>query len=387
MTPAARLSAAIEILDAWQAGAAPEQALSRWARGSRFAGSKDRAAVRDLVFDALRCARSHAALGCGTDGRAMVLGGLRAAGADPDALFDGARFAPDPLRGDERTPPAMRDLPEAVACDLPDWLVAEFRASLGDTWREIAESLRHRAPVFLRVNAARGDRAAACAALAAEGIAARPHPLASTALEVTEGARRVHLSDAFASGLVELQDAASQAVIEEIGILPGETLLDYCAGGGGKALAAAALGAQVTAHDIDPARMGDLPARAARAGATITCAPPNKLSGMFDVVLADVPCSGSGAWRRAPQGKWALTQDRLDSLCRVQADILDEITGFVAPGGRLVYATCSLLKAENEEQVDAALRRHPGWRCVTSRRFTPLDGGDGFFVAVLECSE
>lgn len=382
MTPGARAQAAIEVLDDWQRGTPPEQALTRWARRSRYAGSKDRAAVRDLVYDAVRAARSHAALGCGTDGRAMVLGGLRAAGIDPDTLFDGARFAPAPLVAAERVPPDPADLPEAVAHDLPDWLVPVFRASLGAQWSEIAQALRRRAPVFLRANLAKGDRERARALLAEDGIIADPHALATSALIVTEGARRVHLSRAYKEGVVELQDAASQALVEFIGLAPGARVLDYCAGGGGKSLALAALGGLVTAHDADPGRMGDIPARAARAGVEITRA--QVVQGSFDVVLVDAPCSGSGAWRRAPQGKWALTPDRLDELVALQGQILDAARAHVAPGGTLAYATCSLFEAENDAQMAGFLARHPGWRETRARQFTPLDGADGFFVSLLE---
>lgn len=384
MTPAARLSAAIEILDDWLAGAAPEQVLTRWARSNRYAGSKDRAAIRDIVYDAVRCRRSFAALGGGETGRGLVLGGLRAAGTDPEPLFSGDRFAPAPLSGAERTVPDLAAAPEAVRLDLPDWLLPLMQDSLGADLAPIAETLRHRAPVFLRANLAGATRDAAITALAEEGIVAVPHHLSPGALEVTEGARRVHTSRAYADGLVELQDAASQAVVDLLHVGRGETVLDYCAGGGGKALALAAQGAAVTAHDIDPGRMADLPDRAARAGVAIAQAAPGQAAGPFDLVFADAPCSGSGSWRRAPQGKWALTPERLTDLCGVQAQILDEIAGLVRPGGRIAYATCSLLEDENEGQIQAFVDRHPDWTLSGQHRFTPLDGGDGFFVAVLD---
>lgn len=383
MTPAARQAAAIAILDDWCAGAAPEQALTRWARRSRFAGSKDRAAVRDIVYDCVRAARSFAALGQGEDGRAMVLGRLRALGDDPDPVFSGERFAPDPLTENERREVDVSTLSDAVRYDLPVWVVPLFEASLGNDWRAVAEILKTRAPVFLRVNVARIERAEAQARLADEGIVTVPHRLSETALEVTEGARRVHLSKAYEQGLVEIQDAASQAILDVLGIVPGVTFLDYCAGGGGKALAAAAQGAKVSAHDIDAGRMKDIPGRASRAGATVEILSPERVTKTYEVVFADAPCSGSGSWRRAPHGKWLFSPGRLEELTALQARILDDITAFVEPEGQLAYATCSLLREENEDQVRAFVNRHPAWTCVTERRLTPLDGADGFYIAVL----
>lgn len=387
MTPAARVSAAIDILDAIAAGTPAEKALTGWARGSRYAGSRDRAAVRDHVFDVLRCRRSFAALGGGEDGRGLLLGALRAAGADIPALFDGARFAPAPLSERERahlaTPVRM---PELVALDCPDWLAPELRQSLGADFAPVMERLRTRAPVFLRVNTARTDRDGAQAALAADGIRAVPHPLAATALEVVENARRVRGATAFAEGLVELQDAASQAVVEALALPDGLPVLDYCAGGGGKTLALAARGAgPLYAHDAIPARMADLDRRAARAGAAVTRLTSDKLddAGPFGLVLLDVPCSGSGSWRRAPEGKWTLTRDRLDRLRAEQARILDDAATRVAEGGCLAYVTCSLLEAENAAQIAAFLARRDGWRNTRTLRLTPLDGGDGFYLAVL----
>lgn len=393
MTPGARAAAAIEVLDAVLAGDAAERALTRWARASRFAGSGDRAAVRDLVFDALRCRRSHlAASGQGAEsGRALILGGRVAAGEDPDAVFSGQGHAPPPLAVAERAAlaaaPVASALPEAVRLDIPDWLDAPLRASLGADFVPALSLLRQRAPVFLRVNLARADLAGAVAALATEGIAARPAPLADTALLVTEGAARVKTAAAYREGLVELQDAASQAAVAALPLAGCRRVLDFCAGGGGKVLAMAARhpAARYVAHDADPRRMADLPARAARAGAMVTLCDGPGLAGQaaFDLVLLDVPCSGSGTWRRAPEAKWRLTPDRMADLCRTQAAILDAGARHVAPGGVLGYMTCSLLEGENRAQVDRFVAATAGWRIVSARQLTPLDGGDGFFVAVL----
>jgi 16S rRNA (cytosine967-C5)-methyltransferase len=384
MTPGARAGAAIAILDRIAAGEPAERALTNWARGSRFAGSGDRAAVRDLVFDALRRWRSSAALGGGTTGRARLIGLLRGQGRDPAELFTGAGHAPAPLAPAEAAAPPP--LAELDALDCPDWLLAPLRASLGADFAPVLRLMRDRAPVFLRANAAKATRDEAAAALAAEGVATRPHPLAPWALEVTAGARRLAATASFRDGLVELQDAASQAVVAALGAEAGAgaglRVLDFCAGGGGKALALAALGAEVTAHDADPARMRDLPGRAARAGARIALAPPFDPAG-WPLVLADAPCSGSGAWRRQPEAKWRLTPAGLAEILALQDAVLDAAAARVAPGGRLAYATCSLLDTENAGRIAAFLARRPAWRQVSARRWTPLQGGDGFFLAIL----
>ncbi len=390
MTPEARIATAIELLDGILPGGAAEKTLTNWARRSRFAGSGDRAAIRDLVFDALRCRRSFGYLGGGDTGRGLMIGALRARGVDPAGFFTGEGYAAAKLPESER---GLRDLAEAppeVRLDVPDWLYPLFLDALGADTAAVLRFMQGRAPVFLRANLRKADRDTAAGQLQREGISCVPHPLARTALLVETNTRKVSNSKAFRDGLVELQDAASQAVCEALDVPAGARILDYCAGGGGKALALAAQGGvDVFAHDIDPARMRDLPLRAARAGVEI-----RQLSGSgldrappFDLVLCDAPCSGSGAWRRAPEAKWRLTRDQLTRLAQVQAEILDVAAGFVRPGGRLAYATCSLFDAENSGQSAAFLSRHPKWAQVAERRWTPLDGGDGFYLAVFSRSE
>lgn len=388
MTPAARLSAAIDILDSVLAGAPAEKELTTWARQNRYAGSKDRAAIRDLVFQALRCRRSFAALGGGESGRGLVLGGLRAEGADPAGMFTGEGYAPSPLtQAEAGLANALNDLPELEALDCPDALAPLLRESLGDDFAPVMRCLRDRAPVFLRVNLARITREAAQAALADEEIDTAPHPLSPSALEVTGNPRKVQSSQAYGDGLVELQDAASQALTDLLPLSPGLRVLDYCAGGGGKTLSMASREPQARyfAHDAAPQRMRDLAARAERAGITVKVLNEAQLqaAGRFDMVLCDVPCSGSGAWRRQPQAKWRFGPDDLEVLCQTQAEILDRAASLIVPGGTLAYATCSLLRAENDDQITRFLACHSGFELRKMQHFTPLDGGDGFFVAVL----
>ena len=387
MTPPARAAAAIEILGLWLSGQPAEAALTQWARGNRFAGSGDRAAIRDLVYAVLRCQRSYAALGGALTARGLILGHCRAQGIDPAEYFTGLRYAPEALSEAEL---AAGRAPEGnEALDLPDWLEPILRADLGDDFEAVMQAQRARAPVFLRMNLTKARAPEIIAALTAEQIEVFPHPLASTALEVTLNARKIAQTNSYQHGLVELQDAASQAMVEDLPLAPGMRVLDYCAGGGGKALAIAAREkVEVIAHDIDPARMRDLPVRAARAGTKIEILTPEALAreGVqpCDLVLVDAPCSGSGTWRRTPEAKWRLTPARLAELQAIQAEVLDQAAKRVRSGGHLAYMTCSLIAAENGAQVDAFLARHPGWSEISRRALTPLQGGDGFFGAILQ---
>jgi 16S rRNA (cytosine967-C5)-methyltransferase len=380
MTPAARISAAIEILDRVLGGTPIEPALTAWGRGNRFAGSGDRAAIRDLVFDAWRCKRSFAALGGGDSGRGLMLGRLRALGQDEGELFTGEAHAPAlPTPLDVR-----RNATENEALNCPDWLAPRLQHSLGDQFVPIMRALQQRAPVFLRVNLARTTRAAATELLADDGIDTAPHPMAEASLGVLTPTRKLMTTLAYLDGLVELQDVASQAIVEAIPLTADQKVLDYCAGGGGKTLALAARAAlKLWAHDANPARMRDLPERAKRAGAAITISTDPRQHAPYDVVLVDAPCSGSGSWRRDPQGKWALTDARLTELIEIQAETLVKTAPLVAQDGLLVYATCSLLSDENQAQIAHFLHNHPDWHQTLQRIFTPLDGGDGFFISIL----
>lgn len=382
MTPAARAAAAIEILDAILRGEPAEAQLTRWARASRFAGSGDRAAVRDLVYDTLRRRRSRAALGGGDTGRALVLGACRDSGTDPDTLFTGEGHAPAPLTAAERA--GGRAPTEAEATDLPDWIAQAMAADLGEAFPPVAAALRDRAPVWLRANLARTTADAARQALAADQVTAEPDARCETALRVTGGERRILASAAYREGLVELQDLSPQMACAALPVAPGTTALDFCAGGGGKALALAARGARVTAWDAAPARMRDLPARAARAGASVRIA-RDEASGLHDLVVTDVPCSGSGTWRRTPDAKWRLMPADLEVLAETQAGILTRAARHVRPGGTLAYMTCSLLARENEGQIARFLRTHPDFTLKQATTLTPLTASDGFFWALLAC--
>ncbi|MDB6176017.1 RsmB/NOP family class I SAM-dependent RNA methyltransferase [Paracoccus sp. Z330] len=378
MNPAARIAAAIDILDRILAGEPAEPSLLRWSRASRFAGSGDRAAVRDLVFDALRRRNTLAALGGDLSGRGLMIGRLRDLGTDPETVFTGSGHAPSPLGEHERR------MPEASpAIDLPEWVVPRWRNSLGAQADDIAILMGQRAPVWLRVNPVRATVRRAMEVLAAGGIETVEDDRLPGALRVIAGERKVARNAAYLGGMVELQDLSPQLACAALPLRPGDRVLDYCAGGGGKSLAL--IGRQpdlrVEAHDADPARMQDLPARASRAGVSVlrVDAPSQR----YQLVVADVPCSGSGTWRRSPDAKWRLDEAALDNLVATQAEILDRVSDLVAPGGCLAYMTCSLLAEENGAQIDAFLERDDGYTRMSQCLWTPIDASDGFFLSVL----
>ncbi|MEL6551305.1 MAG: RsmB/NOP family class I SAM-dependent RNA methyltransferase [Pseudomonadota bacterium] len=379
MTPAARAQAAIEILDAITAGAALEPALLSWTRGHRFAGSKDRAAIRDLVFSIFRRRASCAAMGGGTSGRALLRGYLAQEGTPEAEIFGQGPYAPAPLGPGEGALSPFDQLSSATRADLQPWIWQTLSEAYPEA-HQIAEALRHRAPVWLRLDDP-ARQAQALAELAEAGHGPEPHPDCPGAVRITERTRQLAQHRLLAEGGAELQDLGPQMALASLETAPGQTALDYCAGGGGKALALAARGLRVSAHDAEPKRMADLPARAKRAGQTI--AMPGQVTGHFDLVVCDVPCSGSGAWRRAPGNKWSLTPDDLASLVATQQQILTAARAHVRPGGTLAYMTCSLLPAENGAQarwLTAEFGRPP----TRTRQFTPLEGCDGFYLAVFE---
>lgn len=384
MTPAARVAAAIEVLDAVLAGDSAERALSQWGRAHRFAGSKDRAAIRDHVFQAIRCRASYAWQGGAETGRGLMLGALRETGGVDD-VFTGDGYAPAPVEATEAGQP-LADAPRAIRLDMPDWMLPLWDNAFADETDTVLAAMRDRAGVFLRVNQSKANVSDATKELKADGIKVRPVSGVKNALQVIENERRVSSSKAYTSGLVELQDPSSQTAIEALGLTDAERVLDYCAGGGGKALAMAATGAQVTAHDIDPKRMKDIKPRAARAGVQIELC---DLAGLkrtpaFDLVFCDAPCSGSGTWRRTPEAKWNLTAERLEELTRMQMDVLRSGSGFVEKGGRLVYATCSIFEAENKAIVSNFLSDREDFTVLEQSLMAPSETCDGFFFTVLK---
>ena len=388
MTPAARLQAASEILDEVIAstrddGPPADAIVTRYFKHRRYAGSKDRRAVRELVFRAIRRTAERPA-----SGRAAIVG---LADDEPELLeMFGQPRGPEGLVGGEE---------HAAASAVPDWLVPELSPLVGtDEWPALLE----RAPLDLRVNLARSTREA----LLGEYPEASATPISPWGIRLPPDSR-IDDHQAFRAGLVEVQDEGSQLIALACEVKGREQIIDLCAGAGGKALslAAAAPEAHVLATDTNRLRLSKLPARAERAGATIETRllnPANELAGLgdqrgkADLVLVDAPCSGSGTWRRNPEGRWRLTPERLDRLVALQSRLLDIGAELVRPGGHLVYAVCSLLSREGAGQIRDFLSRHSSWNVQETpfaagrldgagRLLTPAhDGTDGFFVARLE---
>ncbi len=389
MTPSARVQAAIEILDlviasARTNGPPADRIIADWFRIRRFAGSGDRRAVRELAYQAIR--------GCGelpATGRSAM---LRIAQGDLAlaALFDGSRHGPRPIDPAE---------PVAAAGLAPGWLEAALAAS-GIAGKE-AEALLSRAPLDLRINTLKGGRDSLDVPVDAAPTLAR------NAIRLPPGSP-VEQWDAYREGRVEIQDSASQLVCEALAAQPGDTIVDLCAGAGGKTLALAAAmenQGRLIACDIDRGRLSRLGPRAERAGATMIetllldpgreAAELGRWQGAADAVLVDAPCSGTGTWRRNPEARWRLSEARLGAHVAAQSRLLDLAASLVRPGGRLVYATCSLLDREGADQISAFLTRHGDWRAEplpgpaglprgSGFRLTPYHHGtDGFFIARL----
>ncbi|MGE3266877.1 RsmB/NOP family class I SAM-dependent RNA methyltransferase, partial [Methylocystis sp.] len=422
----AHVSAAIEILDDLARRRRPAaDALKDWGIAHRFAGSKDRAAIASLVFDALR-KRASAAFVMGDDtSRAIMLGALREArGFDAEAiaaLCFGERHAPAPLSDDERhrlATAALDAAPDHMRGDYPEWLSERFDAAFGARAAEEGAALAARAPVDLRVNILKCSREQALEKLA--HLAPKPTPLSPIGLRIDIGQGRgpaLTAETAYLKGLVELQDEASQLAALLCAAAPGEQVLDLCAGGGGKTLALAAQmhnRGQIYAHDSDARRLAPIHERLERAGArNVQVRAPRgnadvlaDLDARCDLVAIDAPCTGTGAWRRHPDAKWRLAPGALELRLKEQRQLLAKAARFVKPGGRLAYVTCSVLRDENEDQVAAFLDGHPEFAALSAEemaekaglpdlarfasphgpgiRLSPASSGtDGFYVCVM----
>lgn len=388
MTPAARVAAAATVLDAIFAGKTAEQALKAWGRASRFAGSKDRAALRDLVFDALRRRASCAVLGGGLNGRGMMLGLGIQQGWPLAEIFSGDGYGPAALTDEERLHvECPAELTGATALDAPEWIYTQMQSDLGDAAAPALQVLRDRADVFVRVNQRRTTVAKAIGQLSTDGLTAEPHQFVDGCLRLTANARRLAQSVAYQSGQVDIQDASSQRAVAELPIPPGATVLDYCAGGGGKALALAdQFDCRVAAHDVSDLRMKDITPRAQRAGVEIEILHSDQLTQdrTFDVVIVDAPCSGSGTWRRNPEEKWSLTPEKLRDFSELQSNVLASAARHLKSGGLLVYMTCSIFSDENDDVIAAFCNARSDIRKTDRLSLLPTQDWDGFFCQQLQ---
>lgn len=436
MTPGARIQAALELLAAvWQGNTPPDVLADDFFRRRRYAGSSDRRAINEHVYAVLRRrARldwwiARTGLHTDPDPRARMIACLtlveRMAPDQIAGLFSGMRHCPPPLSEIESglaealygRPLNHHDMPPPDAYEFPAWMEPSFQALWGDRLVDEIAALNQSAPVDLRVNSLKATREEAHAALAEAFIETEETPFSPLGLRV-KGHPRLGGTEAFKRGLVEIQDEGSQLIALLCGARAGMNVVDYCAGAGGKTLALAAtmvrdgrLSGRVTACDVSKARLDRLRPRLKRAGAHgIKCraiaAKDDEWvaaqAGRVDRVLIDVPCTGTGTWRRDPNAKWRFTPTDLDNLVAVQRGIMSEAAAMVKPGGWLIYATCSLLQDENERQIAWFLETHDGFEALPidavwadtiggtpppsgpSLRLTPaMTGTDGFFCSVL----
>ena len=425
MRPGPRLSAAVEILDEIAKGAqAADRVLQGYFRSRRYAGSGDRTAVTERVWWILRHQGGLAwKMGGGpqVSSRSLVLASLVVRdGLAVDAisgLCDGSTHAPAPLTPAEceALVAAAGPAPAWVALNLPEALLPAFQRRYGDDLAPALAALDGRAATDLRVNVLKASRDALASQLAGDGISTEPTPLSPWGLRVV-GRERLVEGEAFAQGLIEIQDEGAQLASLLVGAQPGMAVLDYCAGAGGKTLAldiAMAGQGRLVAADNDGRRLSRLAPRLARAGGRVEthvlegAGDPWLVAeaGCFDRVLVDAPCSLTGTWRRHPEVRWRLDPAQVARLAALQGDLLDQAGALVKAGGWLVYATCSLLMEEDEDVVAAFVARSGGhfrvvepaaaWAAAGLPGVAPVSGPgllldpwrhgtDGFFVAVLE---
>lgn len=422
MRDGGRLTAAIEVLTEIETRHRPVRlAMKAWGEGARYAGSKDRAFISGLVLDVLRRKRSLAWRMGEETPRAAVLATLhlhwgwpieRLADAAGDEVH-GHGALTDAERAALAAPRDLADAPASVRGDYPDWLDASMARAFGDRRAAEGAALSERAPVDLRVNTLKTDPERALKALGV--FEAQPPGLAPNALRVAAPAAAdrsgaVEAIPQFSKGWFEIQDLGSQVAASAAGDVKGKQVLDLCAGGGGKTLAMASAMAntgQIYAYDNDARRLTDTIRRGDRAGvrnlqirSPLNPDPLKDLAAKMDVVFIDAPCTGTGSWRRHPDTKWRVTPDALDRRQKDQDVVLKDGAGFVKPGGRMVYVTCSVLPEEDEDRVAAFLESHPEFARQAATddpalakfltpagdlRLTPLTAGtDGFYVAVLE---
>ncbi len=435
MTPGARTQTAIELLDDLPEGRAADRFLSGYFRSHRFIGSKDRREIADLVFGVLRrraqldwwiAEGAAGAVGPGNRARVIAARALLS-GWDEEAIvaaLDGGKYRPEALSGDEQSLVARLtggdvqldapNQPGPVRYNYPEWLDPHLRQSLGDGYEAEMAALLESASVDLRVNRLKATRVKVLALLANEGIEAVSTPHSPDGVRL-QARRTLPALKVFSGGLIEVQDEGAQIASRMVDARPGHAVVDYCAGAGGKLLAMAASmqgRGRIIACDTSARRLSRLGPRIERAG-IVDMVQGSLLDdgdfaeamqvGTYDRVLLDVPCTGTGAWRRNPDARWRLTPEVLDHEVDRQRGILAKAAVLPAVGGRLIYVTCSVLRRENEEQIEWFLQTRPDYRQLPAakvwaetiggteppggpglRLSTAGFGADGFFVAILE---
>src|SRR5580692_4947846 len=385
MTPAARLSAAIELIGNIDAQRVPAaKALKEWGTAHRYAGSGDRAAISGLIWDVLRRRASSAWLMDADTPRARALGMLKLErGLDTEAiaaLCDGARFAPEPLSDGERsalTSRSLKDAPAHIAGDYPEWLDGYLAQVFGDDRVAEAAAMASRAPLDLRVNTLKAKREKVQASTAHLHTMPTKWSPNGLRIDISADARNpgIQAEEAFIKGQIEVQDEGSQLAALLSAAKPGEQVIDLCAGAGGKTLALAAMmqgKGRLIATDSDKRQLAPIHERLSRAGIHNCDVRTPKGEGdalsdiraSADLVMIDAPCTGTGTWRRNPDAKWRIRPGALEQRLKAQAEVLDRAAGLVKPGGRIAYVTCSVLAAENGGQIRQFLARQPDFAVI-----------------------
>lgn len=425
MTPAARIQATLELLISMETVARPADALvSGYFRSRRYMGSKDRGAVSKYVYGVLR---HHARLSwwvekmeADNSPRSRLIAFLVLADGRKSSeiyeTFSGGKFSPSPLSGDEKSLLKKLEghtihhpeMPEKVRVECPDWAADGLLKRFGKNFGYEMMALLDPAPLDLRINPLKTTREEAIETLLKNEINAEECKLSPWGIRVMDrpDLNRVTL---LRDGAVEIQDEGSQLVALLVDAKPGDRVVDFCAGAGGKTLALAATMKNkgcIIACDVLANRLKRSSERFRRAGFHNIETKPllsetdpwvKKHKEKFDRVLVDAPCSGTGTWRRNPDSRWRVLGPGLDSLTHLQANILASASRLVKPGGKLVYATCSLLSEENEDQIERFLSTHTDFKAVPVGTVNPLlgnstymclspaqHGTDGFFTAIME---
>jgi 16S rRNA (cytosine967-C5)-methyltransferase len=410
MTPAARLSAAIELIETIDAERIPAaKALKEWGTAHRYAGSGDRAGISGLIWDVLRRRASSAWIMEDDSPRARVLGMLKVErGMDVDtiaALCDGGRFAPEALSDTERAALATRtaaDAPAHIAGDYPEWLDGYLTQVFGDDRVAEAAAMASRAPLDLRVNTLKAKREKVLGSTAHLGTTATPWSPIGMRIELGADARNpgIHAEEDFIKGGIEVQDEGSQLAALLSAAKPGEQVIDLCAGAGGKTLALAAMmqgKGRLIATDHDKRQLAPIYERLSRAGVH-NCdvrtpkGPDDTLSDIHasaDLVVIDAPCTGTGTWRRNPDAKWRMRPGALEVRLKDQITVLDRAAALTKPGGRIAYITCSVLPQENNEQIRGFIARHGEFTVIPPAQTAAVlwDKADDFTAATLQSPE
>ena len=388
MTPAAQIFSASQILQEILEGKRANSSLKQWSKKNRYAGSKDRRAISDFVYDSLRIKRSALSkIKAPHSGRNWAVGVLLEANEDLEKYFNDETYASSRLTEEEKF--AIKKAreytnPPDVEFNIPAFLWQTWTADLGGDALTVAKALCKRAPSFLRVNIRKTTIEKVQKILSGDSIQTEQHPSVLTALLVIDGQNKIKKSKAYIDGLVEIQDASSQASVINLPRDNKLKVLDYCCGSGGKSLALDAwTKGKIFAHDISPDRTLDLKTRAERSNAHITKI-SKPIKERFDVIFCDVPCSGSGSWRRDPDGKWKLNANKWQNLLNTQIEILNEAKEHLKKDGILVYATCSVLLSENYKQLEKFCLINPEFEIKKAQQLLPSDLGDGFFYGFLK---